>query len=114
MAAKPIEADVSVLISLAEHAQKVLQEYVEVGGNDRSRGVELLSELEYVVSEFRRLRPPPTFRLQNQLRRVQASSDHSPLCAICWGEVDRSTPSFFETPGAAYHLSCYGRAIGSV
>ena len=114
MAAKPVDTDNSILVSLADHAQKILQEFVDLGRDDKSRGVELLAELDHVVAEFRRLRPPPTFRTPKHLSLVRTSGEETPLCIICGKEVDRLSSSFFETPGAAYHLTCYGRAIGSV
>jgi hypothetical protein len=44
VAAKPIDTDVSILASLAEHAQKMLQEFVELGRGDESHSVELAAE----------------------------------------------------------------------
>jgi hypothetical protein len=85
----------------------MLQEFVELGRGDNSRGVDLLNELEHVIAEFRRLRPPPTFRNSSQLRLVRTSDEESPLRIICGKHIELSSQDFFETPGAAYHLWCY-------
>ena len=63
MAAKPADFDVSVLVSLADHASKLLLEFTELDDPaDSQKMPELLAELEHLIAEFRRLRPPPTFQ----------------------------------------------------
>jgi hypothetical protein len=109
VAAKPVETDSSILVSLAEHAQKVLQEFVGLRSADKHRASELVAELEHVVAEFRRLRPPPPLRGGLRLMRPPGGLPH---CPICEDEIHPALPGIFETPGATYHLVCYRRAIG--
>ena len=59
MAAKAQEPDVDLLSSLADHAHKLLLEFVGLSFTQNERSAELLDELEHVIAEFKRLRPPP-------------------------------------------------------
>ena len=107
MAAKPVDFDYSVLVRLADHASKLLREFTELDDPaDRQKMPELLAELEHLIGEFRRLRPPPTLRngpptFRNgppTLRLVRK-------CAICGLEIRKDHESF-ETLRAAYHVDC--------
>jgi hypothetical protein len=105
VAAKPVDRDNSALVKLANHASKLLQQFIDLEPSERFKTVELLAELEHVITEFRRLRPPPTFRKDANLRLVRT-------CAICRESILEDADMHFETPGAAYHLDCYDRATG--
>jgi hypothetical protein len=59
VAAKPVDGDSSALLKLANHASKLLREFTDLEPGQRYRMAELLAELEHVIAEFRRLRPPP-------------------------------------------------------
>jgi hypothetical protein len=58
VAAKPVDGDSSALLKLANHASKLLREFTDLEPGQRYRMAELLAELEHVIAEFRRLRPP--------------------------------------------------------
>jgi hypothetical protein len=106
VAAKPVDSDHLSIVRLANHASKLARQFIELESIDRYRMVELLAELEHVIAEFRRLRPPPTFRREPapSLRVVR-------VCTICELEI-REHHESFETPGAAYHAECYERVTG--
>ena len=77
---------------------------IEIAG-EASNGVdavELISEVQHILSEFRRLRPPPTFAKRRLLRLVKAEE----FCAICSGRVDRSMGNFTASEYAVYRTSC--------
>jgi hypothetical protein len=105
MAAKPVDLDHSALVRLADHASKLLGEFVALDPADRHEMTELLAELEHVIAEFRRLRPPPAFRKGAPTLRLVR------ICAICEVEITEDGESF-ETPGAVYHVDCYERETG--
>jgi len=67
MAAKPFDQDPSILSDLADLARKLIDEFIQVS-DDRQRSTELLSALEHVVSEFKRLRPPLPLKQGRALR----------------------------------------------
>jgi hypothetical protein len=104
VAAKPVDYDESALVRLSNHAVKVVREFIHTHPADRHRLAELHAELDHVVAEFRRLRPPPTFRKEPALRLVR-------FCSICQLEITQGGESF-ESPGAAYHVDCYERETG--
>jgi hypothetical protein len=106
VAAKPVDRDHSSLVKLANHASKLLREFIELEPADRHRMTELLAELQNVIAEFRRLRPPPAFRKDHGgLRLIRT-------CAICRESVNEDEAEHFETPGAVYHSDCYEQATG--
>src|SRR5215469_17540686 len=83
VAAKPVDFDHSTLVRLADHAIKLLREFIALNPADRHKMTELLAELEEVIVEFRRKRPPLTFRRETPtLHLVRA-------CAICGVEIGR-------------------------
>jgi hypothetical protein len=101
MAAKPIDTDLTILADLAEHAHKLLHEFVDRPPT-QDRAAELLAELEHVIVEFKRLRPPPTFKPERHLRPV----DPVRLCGVCSRPVDRRRSDYLETVRAAFHIEC--------
>ena len=102
MAAKPADPDFTILSNLADHAHKLLREFVDRPLVTQERSAELLAELEYVITEFKRLRPPPTFKAERRLRLV----DSMRLCGVCCMPVDRRRSDYLETVCAAYHIEC--------
>ena len=58
MAAKPQEPDLLFLADLADHAHKLINEFISLPITDRQQSTALLIEIQFVISEFRRLRPP--------------------------------------------------------
>jgi hypothetical protein len=102
MAAKPADTDFTVLSNLADHAHKLLREFVDQPHVTQERSAELLVELEHVITEFKRLRPPPTFKPERRLRLV----DPVRLCGVCSKPVDRGRSDYVETVRAAYHIEC--------
>ena len=66
MAAKPVDLNYSTLVRLADHASKLLGEFVALDPADRHEMTELLAELEHVIAEFRRLRPPRRFERERR------------------------------------------------
>lgn len=115
MAAKPvIDPDFALLSNLADHAQRLIKEFVELPREDRQGASELLSELEHVVEEFKRLRPTPIFKRESHLRIVNAahtaainSNAHprNDKCAICVEPIN-GAKNIFEQNGDAYHAEC--------
>jgi len=63
VATKPIDPSFNIefLADLADHAHKLINQFLELPASQRERATELLDEVQHVISEFRRLRPPPTF-----------------------------------------------------
>jgi hypothetical protein len=59
----------------------------------QDRAAELLAELEHVIAEFKRLRPPLTFKPERHLRLV----DPVRLCAVCSKPVDHRRSHYLET-----------------
>jgi hypothetical protein len=102
MAAKPADPDLTILSNLADHAHKLLHEFVDQPLVTQERGAELLAELEHVILEFKRLRPPPTFKPERRLHLV----DPVRLCSVCSKPVDRRRSDYLETVRAAYHIEC--------
>lgn len=105
MAVRAHEPDVSLLSDLADHAHKLLQEFVELPNSQTDRGAELLSELEHVIAEFKRLRPPPTFKGTRPLRLI--AFEDSRLCSVCQLPVDLGKRNYLETDDRVCHRSCY-------
>lgn len=102
MAAKPADPDFTILSNLADHVHKLLREFVDRPLVTRERGAELLAELEHVITELERLRPPPTFKFERRLRLVEPER----LCSVCSMPVDRRRSDYLETVRAAYHIEC--------
>lgn len=102
MAAKPADPDFTILSNLADHAHKLLHEFVDRPLVTQERAAELLAELEDVITEFKRLRPPPTFKPERRLRLVEQVR----LCSVCSMPVDRRRSDYLETVSAAYHIEC--------
>lgn len=102
-----MDGDFDVLTKLAHHAHHLVNRFIETSNKDRHRAAEMLVELEHVIDEFNRLRPPPLFRKERALHLV---SDR--LCAICGVSAKAGNQEFFETPGAVYHVDCYERETG--
>ena len=99
MAAKPVDPDLAFLSDLADHAHRLINEFISLSASERERSVDLLFEIQHVLSEFKRLRPPPTFRT---LRLVR----HKPCCEICGKPVDPDSADVTRTMRTRYHLSC--------
>jgi hypothetical protein len=108
VAAKAEEPDFSRLSGLAEHAHKLLQEFVGLPYSQTDRAAELLAELEHVIAEFKRLRPPPTFKAVHGLRLVPI--EDSRLCSVCQRPVDLGKRNHIETDSAVYHSSCFNNS----
>jgi hypothetical protein len=70
MAAEAQEPDVRLLSSLADYAHKLMLEFAGLSYTQNDRAAELLAELEHVIAEFKRLRPPPTFKGARTLRLI--------------------------------------------
>ncbi|HYK64135.1 MAG TPA: hypothetical protein VEY94_04255 [Patescibacteria group bacterium] len=104
MATKPVDPafNAEFLADLADHAHKLVDEFLALPAGERERATELISEVQHILSEFRRLRPPPTFAKRRLLRLVKAEE----FCAICSGRVDRSMGNFTASEYAVYHTSC--------
>jgi hypothetical protein len=109
VAAKPIDTDLEMLNELAAHAEKLLADFIDLPPSARPRQSELIAEFEEVVRHSRRLRPPPTFKRKPYLR--VAANPGSLLCSICQRPVDLTWDNSFQTAGAAYHRSCYSKAL---
>jgi hypothetical protein len=104
MAAKPKEPDLNFLADLADHAHKLIREFIDLPLSEREHTTELLFEIEHIIAEFKRLRPPPTFGQNRRLRLVESNPE--PVCGICFRPVDRSSDAFTETTRTIYHLIC--------
>lgn len=111
MAAKPLDPDRLFLSKLADHAHKLLRQFVALSDRELERAAELTAEFEHVIAEFKRLRPPPTFKRSRHLKLVETLSLRQ--CSICEQHVDLKHDSFFQTEGAIYHRACYRRVVGS-
>ena len=110
MAAKPTDTDLALLSDLADYAHRLLGEFTVLPCSEADRATELLSEMEHVIAEFKRLRPPPPLK---RGRLFLLSETHAPRrCSICEQPVDRKLRSYFETEGAIYHCNCYSRVVG--
>jgi hypothetical protein len=107
VAVKALDRDLDVLARLAKHANQLVNRFIEVAGADRQRASEVLVELEHVIEEFKRLRPPPLFKKERPLKLVTGR-----LCSICGEPTNAGDGEFLETPGAVYHLDCYERETG--
>lgn len=110
MAAKPVDPDRLVLSTLADHAHKLLREFIALPNRELERATELTAEFEHVVAEFKRLRPPPPFKGSRHLRLAEPRPRR---CSICEQPVDLSIHDFFKTEGAIYHRVCYSRVVGN-
>jgi len=105
MAAKPVDSDVGVLSALAVHAHKLLNDFISLSLDQRTRAAELVYELERVVAEFRRLRPPPALNTSSRLRLVPP-----PLCPLCDRPTNCAYEDYVEIAGMTYHRRCYNPA----
>src|SRR5215469_3064186 len=103
MAAKPIDPSFNVefLADLADHAHKLIDEFLALPASERERATELINEVQHVLAEFRRLRPPPTFA-KRHLRLVRRDE----FCSICLHAVDRFSENFIATEQKIYHTEC--------
>lgn len=101
MAAKPIDPDLSFLADLADHAHKLIDEFISLPSSERERATELLYEIQYVISEFKNLRPPPTFAAR-KLHLVSPSS----VCEICGKPVNLHDADFIQEMTSVYHVTC--------
>lgn len=77
---------------------------------EADRATELLHEMEHVIAEFKRLRPPPPLRRGRLLRLADTHAQRR--CSICEQPVNRKLSNYFETEGAIYHCSCYSDIVG--
>jgi hypothetical protein len=111
MAAKPVGFDTSILQNLADHAHKLLHEFVELPSDEQQRSAELMVEFENVIAEFKRLRPAPVFKGARRLWLAETAKPR--LCSICEQAVHLAGGDYFETEGAIYHRACYSRVIDS-
>ena len=112
MVAKPDDPgfNVTFLADLADHADKLLNEFLALPASERGRATDLIAEVQHVIAEFRRLRPPPTV-VKRRLHLVKAGE----LCGVCSHSVDRSAGNFTATEYSVYHTAClYGRDGGSL
>jgi hypothetical protein len=109
VAIKAETPDVSRLSGLADHAHKLLHEFVGLPYTQNDRASELLAELEHVIAEFKRLRPPPTFKAARGLRVVPI--EDSRVCAVCQRPVDLGKRNHVEADDAVYHSSCFNNSI---
>jgi hypothetical protein len=104
MAAKSKDTDLALLQNLVDHARKVLTEFLELPVPNRVRATELIGELEHVTTEFRRLRPAPSFRPNLTLIEGGASAR---FCGVCGRNIKSDEQDRIETVDAIYHLRCY-------
>ena len=111
MAAKPLDPDLFVLSKLADHAHKLLHEFVALPIYEQERAAELTAEFEHVVAEFKRLRPPPSFKGSRHLRPAETLKPRR--CSICERPVDLKNHEFFQTECAIYHRACYRGIVDS-
>lgn len=109
MAAKGQEPDVNLLSDLADHAHKLMREFVELPNSQNDRATELLAELEHVIAEFKRLRPPPTFKGNHKLRCIPI--EESRLCSVCHRPVDLGKRNYIEAGSAVYHSACFNGPV---
>jgi hypothetical protein len=111
MAAKPVGPDFSILPDLADHAHKLVNEFVALPPDEQLRAAELVAQFEHVIAEFKRLRPAPVFKGVRRLRLAEMAKPR--LCSICEQTVDLKNQNYFETEGAIYHRACYSSIVGS-
>jgi len=108
MAAKPVDPgfNVEFLADLADHAHKLINEFLALSANEGERATELIAEIQHIIAEFRRLRPPATFVKKARVRVLRAVEP----CGVCGRAVDRSAGNFAATEHSVYHTIClYGR-----
>ena len=111
MAAKPSDPDILLLSNLADHAHKLMQEFVALPSSEQERAAELTAELEHVITEFKRLRPAPLFKKPRRLWLAETVNPR--LCSICEQPVHLRNRDHLETEGAIYHRDCYIGIVGS-
>jgi hypothetical protein len=112
VAADPTETDVALLSDLAGHAHRLLGEFIALPCSEADKATELLNEMEHVIAEFKRLRPPPPLKRGRLLRLAETHALRH--CSICEQPVDRKMDNYFETEGAIYHCSCYDSVVSEV
>ena len=75
MAARPADAK-AVLSGLADYAHKVCSEFANLLAGEDERASQLLGELEQVIVQFKRLRPPPVFTKRvPRVRMIEFNQD---------------------------------------
>src|SRR5215472_16553347 len=81
MAAKPVDPgfNVEFLADLAYHAHKLINEFLALSANEGERATELIAEIQHIIAEFRRLRPPATFVKKARVRVLRAVEP----CGVC-------------------------------
>src|SRR5215469_4731335 len=105
MAAKPVDPDLLLLADLADHAHKLINEFISLPWAERERATDLLAEIQLVIAEFRRLRPPlplGSVRAARALRLVTTK----PSCEICGKAVDLDSAEIMRAMRTVYHLAC--------
>ena len=105
MAPKPLDPNLHFLADLADHAHKLIDEFHSLPASERERSMDLLAEVQLVLSEFRRLRPPEPFgsvRTFRTSRMVTARQS----CEICGKPVDVGAADVARTMSSVYHLAC--------
>jgi hypothetical protein len=112
LAAKPTVTDRTLLSDLADRAHRLLGEFIVVPYTEADRATELLNEMERVIAEFKRLRPPPPLKRGRLVRLAETQAPRN--CSICERPVDRKQCKCFESEGAIYHSSCYNSVVGEV
>ena len=105
VAAKAQESNLGLLSGLADHAHKLLREFVGLPNSKTQRAAELLADLEQVIAEFKRLRPPPTFKRTRPLQVIPF--EESRPCSVCGRPVDLGKRNYFETDDGVCHSACY-------
>ena len=105
MAAKPVDSETGLLSDLAAHAHKLVTEFISPSADQRTRAADLIYELEQVVAEFRRLRPPPALNKSTRLRLIPP-----PRCPLCDRPTNCAYEDCVDIAGMTYHRRCYNPA----
>jgi hypothetical protein len=104
------QSKTDLLLESAQHAQKLLQQFIAVPFSDPKRATELLHEFERAVEEFKRIRSKAPTQKGRLLRLTDAREPQH--CAICQQRIFRSKRDYLEIDGSIYHRACH-RAEGA-
>ena len=104
MAAKPKEPDLAILSDLAVHAQKLLQQFIDVPFTEPERATELLNEFDQAVEQFKLLSAKVPTRKGRVLQIADAPKPRR--CPICKQRIVRGRQDHIEIGDATYHQSC--------
>ena len=102
MAQKVEEPDREFLADLADHADELITEFIGLPESERERSSVLLYEIQHVISEFRRLRPPPTFKAVRTLRLVRSDA----VCGLCGKPITLNHAGLQDVRRTVYHAAC--------